>query len=319
MDKNDKIYIAGHSGMVGSAILRKLKSKGFEKFILKTSAELDLRNQSAVNIFFENEKPDYVFLAAAKVGGIAANNNYRAEFIYDNLLMEANIIHAAYQYAVKKLLFLGSSCIYPKLAPQPLREEYILSGYLEETNQPYAIAKIAGIELCNAHRRQYGCNFISVMPTNLYGPNDNYHPENSHVLAALLRKFIIAEKEQQPFVEIWGTGKPRREFLHVDDLADACYFIMQNYNDETLLNIGTGEDISIIDLAQLIKDISGYKGEIKTNSSMPDGTPRKLLDVSKLKNLGWQASISLKDGIEQVHKEIIQNNILALNTNLQPA
>ena len=319
MNKNDKIYIAGHSGMVGSAILRKLKSKGFENFILKTSAELDLRNQLAVNIFFQEEKPDYVFLAAAKVGGIAANNIYHAEFIYDNLLIEANIIHAAYKAAVKKLLFLGSSCIYPKLAPQPLKEEYILSGYLEETNQPYAIAKIAGIELCNAYRREYNCNFISVMPTNLYGPNDNYHPENSHVLAALLRKFIIAEKEQQPFIEIWGTGTPRREFLHADDLADACYFLMQHYNEEGLVNIGTGEDISIMELAGLIKNITGYKGEIKTNSSMPDGTPRKLLDISKLKNLGWQPSIQLKDGIEQVYKEIIQNNVFELSPKLQTA
>ena len=319
MNANDKIYIAGHNGMVGSAILRKLKKEGFKNFILKTSAELDLRNQLAVNNFFEEEKPAYVFLAAAKVGGIVANNIYRAEFIYDNLLIEANIIHAAYQHAVSKLLFLGSSCIYPKLAPQPLKEEYILSGYLEETNQPYAIAKIAGIELCNAYRRQYGCNFISVMPTNLYGLNDNYHPENSHVLAALLRKFIIAEKEQQPVVEIWGTGTPKREFLYVDDLADACYFLMQHYNEEGLINVGTGEDISIIDLAQLIKDIVGYKGGIKTNPSKPDGTPRKLMDVSKLSELGWHASISLKEGIEKVYQEIIQNNVLQLNTNLQTA
>ncbi len=319
MNTNDKIYIAGHNGMVGSAILRKLKIKGFKNFILKTSAELDLRNQSAVHHFFEEEKPEYVFLAAARVGGIAANNIYRAEFIYDNLLIEANIINAAYKTAAKKLLFLGSSCIYPRLAPQPLKEEYILSGYLEETNQPYAVAKIAGIELCNAYRRQYGCNFISVMPTNLYGPNDNYHPENSHVLAALLRKFIIAEKERHSFVEIWGSGTPRREFLYVDDLADACYFIMQNYNGEALLNIGTGEDISIMDLAQLIKNITGYKGGIKTNLSMPDGTPRKLLDVSKLNQLGWRASVSLKDGIEKVYKEIIQNNIFQLDTNLQTA
>jgi GDP-L-fucose synthase len=317
MNKNDKIYIAGHSGMVGSAILRKLKSKGFDSFILKTSSELDLRNQSAVNDFFEEEKPDYVFLAAAKVGGIAANNIYRAEFIYDNLLIEANIINAAYKNAVKKLLFLGSSCIYPKLAPQPLKEEYILSGYLEATNQPYAIAKIAGIELCNAYRRQYNCNFISVMPTNLYGPNDNYHPENSHVLAALLRKFIIAQKEQQPFVEIWGTGKPKREFLHADDLADACFFLMQNYNEERLINIGSGDDISIMELAQLIKDITGYKGEIKINTSKPDGTPRKLMDISKLNQLGWHYTIFLKEGIEQVYKEIMQNDVLKLNTNLQ--
>jgi len=319
MQENDKIYIAGHNGMVGSAILRKLKSNGFNNLILKSSSGLDLRNQSAVNNFFEEEKPDYVFLAAAKVGGIVANNIYRAEFIYDNLLIEANIIHAAYKNAVKKLLFLGSSCIYPKLAPQPLKEEYILSGYLEETNQPYAIAKIAGIELCNAYRKQYGCNFISVMPTNLYGPNDNYHPENSHVLAALLRKFIIAQKEQQPFVEIWGTGKPKREFLHADDLADACYFLMQHYNEEGLINIGTGKDISIMELAELIKDITGYKGEIKTNTSKPDGTPRKLMDVSKLNKLGWHHTISLREGIERVYKDIIQNDVLYLNKALQNA
>jgi GDP-L-fucose synthase len=319
MQGNDKIYIAGHNGMVGSAILRKLKSNGFNNLILKNSSGLDLRNQSAAHHFFEEEKPDFVFLAAAKVGGIVANNIYRAEFIYDNLLIEANIIHAAYKNAVKKLLFLGSSCIYPKLAPQPLKEEYILSGYLEETNQPYAIAKIAGIELCNAYRKQYGCNFISVMPTNLYGPNDNYHPENSHVLAALLRKFIIAQKEQQPFVEIWGTGKPKREFLHADDLADACYFLMQHYNEEGLINIGTGKDISIMELAELIKDIAGYKGEIKTNTSKPDGTPRKLMDVSKLNKLGWHHTISLKEGIERVYKDIIQNDVLHLNETLHNA
>ena len=319
MNATDKIYIAGHGGMVGSAILRNLKKQGFKNFVFKTSAEMDLRNQSAVNNFFSEEKPDYVFLAAAKVGGIAANNIYRAEFIYDNLLIESNIINAAYQNAVKKLLFLGSSCIYPKFAPQPLKEEYILSGYLEETNRPYAIAKIAGIELCNSYRSQYGCNFISVMPTNLYGSNDNYHPENSHVLAALLRKFIIAQKEQQPFVEVWGTGTPKREFLHVDDLADACYFLMQNYNEEGLVNIGTGEDISISDLAELIKNITGYNGGIKMNTSKPDGTPRKLMDISKLKKLGWQASINLKNGIEQVHKEILQKNILQLSGDFQTA
>ena len=314
MNVDDKIYIAGHKGMVGSAIVRNLTGRGFKNLILRNSAELDLRNQSSVNAFFEEETPDYVFLSAAKVGGIVANNIYRAEFIYDNLLIEANIINSAYKTAVKKLLFLGSSCIYPKLASQPLKEEYILSGYLEETNQPYAIAKIAGIELCNAYRSQYGCNFISVMPTNLYGSNDNYHPENSHVLAALLRKFIIATEEQLPFVEIWGSGKPKREFLHVDDLAEACYFLMQNYNEAGLINIGTGEDISIMDLAYLIKDISGFNGEIKTNTSKPDGTPRKLMDVSKLKNIGWQASISLQSGIEKVYKELLQNNLLQLKT-----
>jgi GDP-L-fucose synthase len=309
MNTTDKIYIAGHKGMVGSALLRKLTGLGYTNLVLKTSAEVDLRNQSQVNLFFESEKPDYVFLAAAKVGGIVANNIYRAEFLYDNLMIESNVIHAAYKNPVKKLLFLGSSCIYPKLAPQPLKEEYILSGYLEETNQPYAIAKIAGIELCNAYRAQYGCNFISVMPTNLYGPNDNYHPENSHVLAALLRKFIVAQEEQSPYVEVWGTGTPRREFLHADDLADACLFLMKNYNQPGLINIGTGEDISIIELAFLIKKITGFKGEIKTNPAKPDGTPRKLLDVSRLKNAGWTASISLKDGIEKVHKELLQSNV----------
>ena len=308
MNATDKIYLAGHRGMVGSAILRKLKKEGFNNIIVKTSAELDLRNQADVQKFFDDEKPDYVFLAAAKVGGIVANNIYRADFIYENLMIESNIIHSAYTTAVKKLMFLGSSCIYPKLAPQPLKEEYILSGYLEETNQPYAIAKIAGIELCNAYRSQYGCNFISVMPTNLYGPNDNYHPENSHVLAALLRKFIVAKNEDEPSVEIWGTGKPKREFLHADDLAAACYFLMQNYNEAGLINIGTGEDISIMDLANLIKKVTGYNGEIKTNTTKPDGTPRKLMDVSKLKNFGWQFSISLEDGIKMVYDEIKSNN-----------
>lgn len=311
MNLNDKIFIAGHKGMVGSAILRKLKKEGFTNFILKTSAELDLRNQSAVENFFKIETPDYVFLAAAKVGGIVANNIYRADFIYDNLMIESNVIHAAYATAVKKLMFLGSSCIYPKLAPQPLKEEYLLSGYLEETNQPYAIAKIAGVELCNAYRAQYKCNFISVMPTNLYGPNDNYHPENSHVLAALLRKFIIAKNKRHPSVEIWGTGKPKREFLHADDLADACYFLMNNYNEPGLINIGTGEDVSIIDLAEIVKNIAGYTGEIQTDISKPDGTPRKLMDVSKLKNLGWQFSISLKDGIKMVHDELIETAYFA--------
>ena len=318
MNATDKIYIAGHKGMVGSAILRKLKKEGFTNLVLRTSAELDLRNQSDVQYFFETEKPDYVFLAAAKVGGIVANNIYRADFIYENLMIESNIIHSAYKNAVKKLMFLGSSCIYPKLAAQPLKEEYILSGYLEETNQPYAIAKIAGIELCNAYRTQYGCNFISVMPTNLYGPNDNYHPENSHVLAALLRKFIIANHDEQPFVEIWGTGKPKREFLYADDLADACFFLMQNYNEPGLINIGTGEDISILELAQLIKKITGYDGTIKTNVSKPDGTPRKLMDVSRLKNLGWQYSTSLEDGIKIVYDELIEKDIFQL-ANLETA
>lgn len=318
MNVTDKIYIAGHKGMVGSAIMRKLQKEGFKNLILKTSTELDLRNQADVQDFFAAEKPDYVFLTAAKVGGIVANNIYRAEFIYDNLMIESNIIHAAYLYGVKKLMFLGSSCIYPKLALQPLKEEYILSGYLEATNQPYAIAKIAGIELCNAYRTQYGCNFIAVMPTNLYGPNDNYHPENSHVLASLLRKFIIAHHEDEPFVEIWGTGKPKREFLHADDLADACFFLMQHYDEQDLINIGSGEDISISALAQLIKKSTGFNGDIKMNTSKPDGTPRKLMDVSRLKNLGWQYSISLEDGIKMVHDELIEKDIFHL-ANLETA
>lgn len=312
MNVSDKIYIAGHKGMVGSAIVRRLQKEGFTNLVLKTSAELDLRNQADVQQFFVIENPDYVFLSAAKVGGIVANNIYRAEFIYDNLMIESNIIHAAYTSGVKKLMFLGSSCIYPKLAPQPLKEEYILSGYLEATNQPYAIAKIAGIELCNAYRAQYDCNFISVMPTNLYGPHDNYHPENSHVLAALLRKFIIAQHDEQPFVEIWGTGKPKREFLHADDLADACFFLMQHYNEPGLINVGTGEDISISELAQLIQKITRYSGTIKTDVSKPNGTPRKLMDVSKLKNLGWHYSISLEDGIKMVHDELIEKDVFHL-------
>lgn len=304
MEKNDKIYIAGHRGMVGSAIMRNLQQKGYHNIVFKTSKELDLKNQQAVNNFFEQEKPAYVFLAAAKVGGIVANNTYRAEFIYDNLMIEANIIHAAYVHQVKKLLFLGSSCIYPKLAPQPLKESYLLSGLLEETNQPYAIAKIAGIELCNSYRRQYGCNFIAAMPTNLYGPNDNYNLNNSHVLPALLRKFITAKKNNLPSVELWGSGTPKREFLHVDDLAEACFFLMQNYHEEGLVNIGVGDDITILALAQLIKKITHYNGDIHLNTSKPDGTPRKLLDVSKINNLGWKATISLEEGIKKVYEEI---------------
>ncbi len=305
MNKTDKIYIAGHSGMVGSAILRKLAAMGFSNIIVKTSKELDLRNQQSVNVFFDEEKPAYVFLAAAKVGGIVANNTYRADFIYENLVIEANIIHAAYLNKAEKLMFLGSSCIYPKLAPQPLKEEYILSGYLEPTNQPYAIAKIAGIEMCDAYRAQYNCNFISVMPTNLYGPNDNYDPEKSHVLAALLRKFIIAKRENKPFVEIWGTGTPRREFMYADDLADACYFLMQHYNDAGLINIGVGEDVSIMELALLIKKVAAYDGDIKTDPSRPDGTPRKLMDITKLTNLGWKASVSLEEGIQKVYGQLL--------------
>ena len=304
MDKSSKIYVAGHRGMVGSALIRKLEKEGYTHLVLRTSSELDLRDQQAVNAFFSTEKPDYVFLAAAKVGGILANNTYRAEFIYDNLMMETNLIHASHVHGVQKLLFLGSSCIYPKLAPQPLKEEYLLSGYLEETNQPYAIAKIAGIELCDAYRAQYGCHFISAMPTNLYGPNDNYDLERSHVLPALLRKFITAKKENAPSVTVWGTGSPRREFMHVDDLADACLFLMQHYDAPGLVNIGVGEDISILELAQLISGITGYEGVIILDTTKPDGTPRKLMDVSKLNGMGWKAAISLKEGIWQVYQGI---------------
>jgi GDP-L-fucose synthase len=304
MDKKSKIYIAGHKGMVGSAILRKLRAEGYEHFALADSRQLDLRRQTEVNEFFRKEKPEYVFLAAAKVGGILANNTYRAEFLYDNLMIETNVIDAAYRNGVKKLMFLGSSCIYPKLAPQPLKEDALLTGLLEPTNEPYAIAKIAGIKLCDAYRAQYGCHFISVMPTNLYGPNDNYHPENSHVLPALLRKFHEAKRDQVPFVTLWGTGTPRREFLHVDDLADACYFLMQRYDEPGFVNIGTGEDLPIIELAQMISEIVGFQGEIRHDLSKPDGTPRKLMDVSKLTALGWRAQTPLQDGIRQVYEEI---------------
>jgi GDP-L-fucose synthase len=304
MDKSSKIYIAGHRGMVGSAIQRALQDKGYTNFAQKTSAELDLRNQQAVSDFFAVEKPDFVFLAAAKVGGIAANNSYRADFIYENLMIQSNVIHQSYLNGVKKLLFLGSSCIYPKLAPQPLKEEYLLTGLLEHSNEPYAIAKIAGIKMCDAYRSQYGCNFISVMPTNLYGPNDNYDLNNSHVLPALLRKFITAKNKGQSYVTIWGTGSPLREFLHADDLASACLFLMENYNEAGLLNIGVGEDISILDLAKLVKEIVGFEGEIITDRTKPDGTPRKLMDVSKLTDLGWKATIKLEEGIQKVYDEI---------------
>jgi GDP-L-fucose synthase len=304
MEKSAKIYIAGHRGMVGSAIERKLNAEGYHHLIHRTSSELDLRNQQAVNAFFELEKPDYVILAAAKVGGIHANNTYRAEFIYDNLMMEANIIHAAYSNKVKKLLFLGSSCIYPKMAPQPLKEAYLLSGYLESTNQPYAIAKIAGIEMCDSYRAQYGCNFISAMPTNLYGTNDNYHPENSHVLPALIRRIILAKKNNEPVVTIWGTGTPRREFMHVDDLANACYFLLQNYNEAGLVNIGWGEDASIKELAEMIALEVGYTGTLEFDATKPDGTPRKLMDTTKINNLGWKASIQLKEGISKTIEEV---------------
>lgn len=304
MNKQSKIYIAGHRGMVGSAICRNLQSKGFSDLICKTSHELDLRNQQAVNDFFATEKPEYVFLAAAKVGGIIANNTFRADFIYENLMIEANIIHASYINNVEKLLFLGSSCIYPKLAPQPLKEEYILSGFLEATNQPYAIAKIAGIELCDSYRRQYGCNFISAMPTNLYGPNDNYDLNNSHVLPALLRKIITAKNNNESYVEIWGSGTPRREFLHADDLAEALFFLMENYNEAGLVNVGVGTDITILELAELIKKIVGFNGEIQLNTAKPDGTPRKLMDVQKINAMGWHATTNLEDGIKKVYDEI---------------
>lgn len=304
MEKASKIYIAGHRGMVGSSILRALKAKGYSNFLLKTSAELDLRNQQAVADFFTVEKPDYVFLAAAKVGGIVANNTYRADFIYENMMIQSNVIHQAYLNGVKKLLFLGSSCIYPKLAPQPLKEEYLLTGLLEPTNEPYAIAKIAGIKMCDAYREQYGCNFISVMPTNLYGPNDNYDLNNSHVLPALLRKFITAKDNGDAAVTIWGTGSPLREFLHADDLAAACLFLMATHNESGLVNIGVGEDVSILDLAKMVKQIVGFEGDIITDTTKPDGTPRKLMDVSKLTNLGWKASISLEEGINKVYQEI---------------
>ena len=308
MEKTSKIYIAGHRGMVGSSILRALKAKGYSNFLLKTSAELDLRSQQAVADFFAVEKPDYVFLAAAKVGGIVANNTFRADFIYENMMIQSNIIHHSFLNGVKKLLFLGSSCIYPKLAPQPLKEEYLLTGMLEPTNEPYAIAKIAGIKMCDAYREQYGCNFISVMPTNLYGPNDNYDLNNSHVLPALLRKFITAKNNGDAAVTIWGTGSPLREFLHADDLAAACLFLMETHNESGLVNIGVGEDISIIDLAKMVKQIVGYEGEILTDTSKPDGTPRKLMDVSKLTNLGWNASIGLEEGIKKVYEEIKDRN-----------
>lgn len=293
--------------MVGSAILRKLKKEGFENFVLRDSKQLDLRNQQAVNEFFESEKPVYVFLAAAKVGGIMANNTYRAEFIYDNIMIESNIIHASYVNGVKKLMFLGSSCIYPKMAPQPLKEEYLLTGRLEETNEPYAIAKIAGIEMCDAYRSQYGCNFISAMPTNLYGPNDNYDLQKSHVLPALIRKFHEAKLNKEPSVLIWGTGKPRREFLHTEDLADACFFLMEHFNEGGLINIGTGKDVEIAELASLIKEITGYAGSIEYDTTKPDGTPRKLMDVGKINSMGWKATIDLRTGVERVYEDFTRS------------
>ena len=309
MEKDSKIYVAGHRGLVGSAIVRRLQRAGFGNLVTRTSSELDLRDQQAVAAFFAAEKPDYVFLAAAKVGGILANNTYPAEFIYDNLAIQLNVIHQSYLNGVKKLLFLGSSCIYPKFAPQPMREEYLLDGKLEPTNEPYAIAKIAGIKMCQSYNRQYATRFISVMPTNLYGPNDNFDLQNSHVLPALLRKFHEAKEKEQPYVEVWGSGTPRREFLHADDLADACLFLMQTYEDSEIVNIGVGEDISIAELAELIREVVGYRGELRFDRSKPDGTPRKLLDVSRLHSLGWQAAIPLREGIEQTYRWYLEQTV----------
>ena len=305
MDKTSKIYIAGHRGMVGSALHRKLVADGYQNIVTRTSKELDLRVQEPVNEFFETERPDYVFLAAAKVGGIMANNTYRADFLYENLMVQNNVIHSAYATGVKKLLFLGSSCIYPKMAPQPLKEEYLLTGPLEPTNEPYAIAKIAGIKLCDAYRDQYGCNFISVMPTNLYGPNDNYDLQNAHVLPTFIRKFHEAKINNAPEVVVWGSGTPKREFLHADDLASACVFLMNEYNEPGLVNIGTGEDLSITELALMVKSVVGYEGNIVYDRSKPDGTPRKLMDVSKLNALGWRYSIGLREGLEKVYQDYL--------------
>jgi GDP-L-fucose synthase len=310
VDKASKIYIAGHNGMVGSAILRLLKKKGYTNLIHKGSKELDLRNQAAVHQFFEAEKPEFVFLAAAKVGGILANNRYRGEFLYDNLMITANIIQAAHNFKVNKLLFLGSSCIYPKMAPQPLKEDYLLTGALEQTNEPYAIAKIAGIKLCETYRDQYGDNFISAMPTNLYGPNDNYDLNNSHVLPALIKKFHHAKINAEPYVEIWGTGSPKREFLHVNDLAEACYFLMETYNEKQFVNIGTGEDISIKDLALEVKSIIGYKGDLQFDTNKPDGTPRKLMDVSLIHEKGWEHKIDLSAGIKETYQHALGDGSL---------
>ena len=304
MDQGSKIFVAGHRGMVGSAILRKLRLLSFNNILLATSDELDLRNQNAVNQFFEDHKPEYVFLAAAKVGGIHANNTYKADFIYDNIMIQSNVIHAAKENNCSKLLFLGSSCIYPKKASQPMQEDALLTGLLEPTNQPYAIAKIAGIEMCNAYRHQYNCNFISAMPTNLYGPNDNYDLANSHVLPALLRKFHIAKKNNDPTVTLWGTGTPLREFLHVDDLANACVFLMNNYNEAGHINVGSGHEISIAGLANLIAKVVGYEGELVHDYDKPDGTPRKLMDSSRLHDMGWQAEITLEEGIHSVYSDL---------------
>lgn len=307
MNLSDKIYIAGHKGMVGSAILRKLQSLGYNNIIYRTSQELDLRNQKAVADFFEQEKPEFVFIAAAKVGGIIANNTYQADFIYDNLMIQNNIIHQAYINKVKKLLFLGSSCIYPKYASQPLKEEYLLTGALEPTNESYAIAKIAGVKMCDFYRHQYGCNFISLMPTSIYGPNDNYDLQNSHVLPAMMSKLHNAKINNLPTVTMWGTGSPLREFMHVDDLADACHFLMQNYHQKGVINVGVGEDISIKNLAELVQQIVGYKGELIWDTTKPDGTPRKLMEISKLKNMGWEAGINLEQGIKNEYKNVFLN------------
>jgi GDP-L-fucose synthase len=307
MELNSKIFVAGHRGMVGSAILANLKSKGFQNIVVRTSSELNLINQEDVAEFFQKEQPEYVFLAAAKVGGIIANSTYKADFIYENLMIQNNVIHQSYKHGVKKLMFLGSSCIYPKMAPQPMKEEYLLTGLLEETNEPYAIAKIAGIKMCDAYRDQYNCNFISVMPTNLYGFNDNYDLQNSHVLPALLRKFHEAKINNDDEVMVWGTGSPLREFLHATDMADACVYLMQQYNDKGFVNIGSGKEITIKDLAYLVKDIVGYQGKVTFDTSKPDGTPRKLMDESKLTQLGWTASISLEDGIRGVYQEKFLN------------
>ena len=314
MNKEAKIFVAGHRGLVGSAMVRRFERAGFNKIITRTSSQLNLTNQAAVADFFAAEKPEYVVLAAAKVGGIMANNTYRGQFIYENLMIQNNVIHQSYVNGVKKLLFLGSSCIYPKMAPQPLKEDYLLTGTLEHTNEPYAIAKIAGIKMCEAYRTQYGCNFISAMPTNLYGPNDNYDLHNSHVLPALIRKFHTAKVNQDKSVVIWGTGTPRREFLHVDDLADACYYLLEHYDGEQLVNVGSGVDVTIFELANLVKQIVGFNGEIELDPSKPDGTPRKLMDVSKLEKVGWKYKISLEEGIGSVYKEVLEKKIFDTQT-----
>ena len=309
MNINDKIYVAGHNGMVGSALVRKLTNEGYKNIITANSASLDLKNQTDTDAFISKNKPDYIFIAAAKVGGIIANSTYKAEFIYNNMMIAANIINAAYENGVTKLMYLGSSCIYPKMAPQPIKEEYLLTGYLEPTNKPYAVAKIAGIELCQSYRDTYNCNFICVMPTNLYGPNDNYHPQNSHVLPALIRKFVSAKKNLEPKVTVWGTGNARREFLHVDDLAEACFFLMQNYNERDIINIGCGIDISIKELAETIKGLTDYTGDIIFDHTKPDGTPRKLLDVNKINSLGWTSKIPFQVGLDMTIREFTEKHL----------